>query len=256
MTDQPTPDTSTTSSSSRRALVVRGGWDGHVPVEATDRFIPFLREQGFEVRVEDSPEVYTDAEALAATDLIVQCYTMGEASKEAVAGLRAAIAAGTGFAGWHGGIADSFRNISDYLHLVGGSFACHPARDPQHPTGDQSDNYVDYRVEILPEHAEHPVVAGLEDFDLYSEQYWVNFDDYCDVLATTTQKARPGDLWNRPVTSPAIWTRAWGEGRVFVATPGHSLDVLDHPSVRTVVERGMLWAARGSGQPYGVARPA
>ena len=248
---QPNPLAAPTSSS-RRALVVRGGWPGHVPVEATDRFIPFLEASGYAVRVEDSPEVYTDAEAMAATDLVVQCYTMGTASKEAVAGLRAAVAAGTGFAGWHGGIADSFRNTSDYLHLVGGSFACHPARDPEHPTGDQTDNYVAYEVNILPEHADHPIVAGLEDFELYSEQYWVISDDYIDVLATTTQAARPGDPWHRPVVSPAVWTRSWGDGRVFVATPGHSLDVLDDPNVRTLIERGLLWASRGSDAPYGV----
>ena len=240
----------------RRAVVVRGGWPGHVPVEATDRFLPFLEEQGFDVHVEDSPEVYTDAEAMAATDLVLQCYTMGTASNEAVAGLRTAIAAGTGFAGWHGGIADSFRNTSDYLHLVGGSFACHPARDPEHPKGDQTDNYVSYVVNVLPEQADHPIMAGLEDFALYSEQYWVISDDYIDVLATTTQAARPGDPWHRPVVSPAVWTRSWGEGRVFVATPGHSLDVLDDPNVRMLIERGLLWASRGSEAPYGVAGAA
>jgi type 1 glutamine amidotransferase len=245
--------TPATDPAARRALVVRGGWDGHVPVAATDRFIPYLEANGFEVRVEDSPEVYVDADELARTDLIVQCYTMGTASNEAVAGLRAAIAAGTGFAGWHGGIADSFRNTSDYLHLVGGSFACHPARDPEHPKGDQTDNYVSYVVNVLPEQAEHPIVAGIEDFELCSEQYWVISDDYIDVLATTTQAARPGDPWHRPVVSPAVWTRSWGEGRVFVATPGHSLDVLDDPNVRTLVERGLLWASRGSDAPYGVA---
>ena len=42
------------SSGGRRALVVRGGWDGHVPVEATDRFLPYLKEIGFEVEVSDS----------------------------------------------------------------------------------------------------------------------------------------------------------------------------------------------------------
>ena len=230
--------------STRSALVVRGGWEGHSPVPATDRFLPYLESSGFAVRVEDSPEVYADADAMGAVDLIVQCYTMGEASKAAVAGLRDAIGAGTGFAGWHGGIADSFRNTSDYLQLVGGQFAGHPARDPEHPTGDPSDNYVDYRIDIVPEQADHPIVAGVESFDLHTEQYWVLTDDYLDVLATTTQAARPGDPWHRPVTSPAIWTRSWGQGRIFVATPGHSLDVLDHPSVRTVIERGLLWAAR------------
>jgi len=252
MTDLSTTSSAATDRPARRALVVRGGWEGHVPVEATDRFIPFLEGQGFDVRVEDSPEVYTDAEAMTATDLVVQCYTMGTASNEAVTALRAAIAAGTGFAGWHGGIADSFRNTSDYLHLVGGSFACHPAREPGNPKGDQTDNYVSYVVNVLPEQADHPIMAGIEDFELYSEQYWVISDDYNDVLATTTQAARPGDPWHRPVVSPAVWTRSWGEGRVFVATPGHSLDVLDDPNVRTLVERGLLWASRGSDAPYGI----
>lgn len=236
--------------SGRNALVVRGGWDGHVPVEATDRFIPFLEANGFDVRIEDSPEVYAEPAALDSVDLIVQCYTMGTASDAAVAGLRAAVAAGTGFAGWHGGIADSFRNTSDYLHLVGGSFACHPARDPEHRTGDQTDNYVDYTVDIVPEQADHAIIAGLTDFHVYSEQYWVLSDAYLDVLATTTQAARPGDPWHRPVTSPAVWTRAWGEGRIFVATPGHSLDVLDQPDVRTIIERGLLWASRDSELAY------
>lgn len=229
----------------RSALVVRGGWDGHQPVEATDRFIPYLREQGFQVEVFDTPEVYTDAERLAGTDLIMQCYTMGTASAEAVAGLRAAVAAGCGFAGWHGGIADSFRNTSDYLHLVGGQFACHPAREAHDRTGNaETDNFNHYRVNVVPAAADHPIMAGLSDFDLFTEQYWVLFDDYLDVLATTTQRVRPGDPWHREVTSPAVWTRSWGEGRIFVATPGHSLDVLDHPTVRTIIERGLLWASR------------
>ncbi len=229
----------------RSALVVRGGWDGHVPIEATDRFIPYLRDNGFEVTVSDTPEVYADAQRMSELDLVVQCYTMGTASNEAVAGLRAAIAAGTGFAGWHGGIADSFRNTSDYLHLVGGQFACHPAREPHEREGDaERDNFNTYTVNIVASAAEHPIVAGLDDFELFTEQYWVLSDDYVDVLATTTQRVRPGDPWHREVTSPAIWTRSWGEGRIFVATPGHSLDVLDHPSVRTVIERGLLWASR------------
>ena len=68
--------------SERRALIVRGGWEGHAPVEATELFLPFLREQGFEVRIEESPEVYADADALAATDLIVQSMTMSEISHD------------------------------------------------------------------------------------------------------------------------------------------------------------------------------
>jgi uncharacterized protein len=79
----------------RRALVVRGGWEGHVPVEATQRFIPFLEEQGFEVSVHDDPEVYTDADELARTDLVMQCYTQGTATDAQVSGLTSGWRAGT-----------------------------------------------------------------------------------------------------------------------------------------------------------------
>ena len=87
-------------------------------------------------------------------------------------------------------------------------------------------------------------MAGLDDFELYTEQYWVLADDYIDVLATTTLAARPEDPWHRPVVSPAIWTRTWGEGRIFVCTPGHRVEVLQDENVRTLVERGLLWASR------------
>ncbi|WJK36358.1 hypothetical protein [Solwaraspora sp. WMMA2065] len=55
-----------------RALVVRGGWEGHRPVEATELFIPFLERSGYAVRVEESTQIYADAAELAGTDLIVQ----------------------------------------------------------------------------------------------------------------------------------------------------------------------------------------
>lgn len=229
---------------SRRALVVRGGWEGHHPIEATDAFIPFLEQQEYEVRIEESPEVYTDAATMAGTDLILQLVTMSEASDEAIAGLRDAVAAGTGLAGWHGGIADSFRASSDYLQLIGGQFATHPSKHPVSVFGDESDNYLPYVVELTEFGRSHEILAGLDDFTLETEQYWVLHDDLIDVLATTTHPVQPYHPWHRPIVSPAVWTREWGAGRIFVATPGHGLEVLADPNVRTIIERGMLWASR------------
>src|SRR5215207_8678135 len=218
--------------SSKRALVVRGGWPGHQPVEATDLFLPFLRDQGFDVRVEESPAVYADQATMAATDLIVQSMTMSTIERDAVDGLRAAVEAGTGFTGWHGGIADSFRDSSDYLHLVGGQFATHPGKHPDERRGDPGDNYLHHTVELTELGRKHPITEGLEDFSLTTEQYWVLHDDLIDVLATTTHPAPSWHPWHRPVVSPAIWTREWGAGRIVVTTPGHSVDVLEHPAVR------------------------
>jgi type 1 glutamine amidotransferase len=103
---------------------------------------------------------------------------------------------------------------------------------------------VPYTVNLLPVAATHPITAGLKDFDLVTEQYWVLSDSYIDVLATTTQRVRDWDPWTRPVVSPAIWTRQWGRGRIFVATPGHNVGVLEDANVRTIIERGLLWAGR------------
>ena len=158
-------------------IVVRGGWDGHQPIEATDLFIPFLEEHGFRRRVRLARPVRRP-ELMAATDLIVQCMTMSTIEQEQFAGLGAAVEAGTGLAGWHGGIVDSYRDTSDYLQLVGGQFACHPGKHPDERIGEQSDNYVPYRIAMLPAAADHPITAGIGDFDLVTEQYWVLTDDY------------------------------------------------------------------------------
>ncbi|MFE9769318.1 ThuA domain-containing protein [Streptomyces sp. NPDC005808] len=214
----------------RRALVVRGGWDGHQPVAISDGFVPFLKEQGFTVETSEDLAVYEDAERLAATDLIVQCWTMGTITREQSANLAAAVRAGTGFAGWHGGIVDSFRADVGYQLLTGGQFLMHPP------------GFHDHTVHVLPERADHPVVAGLDDFAVHTEQYWVLTDPHIEVLATTTFP--PDELRDRPAVMPAVWTRTWGAGRVFVSTIGHKTDDFDVPEVRTLTERGLLWASR------------
>lgn len=231
-------------SRARAALVVRGGWDGHQPVETTNLFIPFLEANGFTVRVEESPAVYTDDGYMATVDLIVQVNTMTTIEQEEMAGLQKAVLNGTGMAGWHGGMADSYRDTVDYLHMIGGQFAHHAGKAPDERTGEQSDNYIPFTVHITELGKMHPITEGIADFDLVTEQYWVLSDEYNEVLATTTQESRPWDAWNRPVTAPAIWTRQWGKGRIFVSAPGHNLEIVANPNVRTIVERGLLWAAR------------
>lgn len=85
---------------------------------------------------------------MAGVDLIVQCMTMSEISREACEGLRAAVESGAGLAGWHGGIADSFRANADYQQLIGGQFATHPGKEPSARVGDQADNYLPYTIEL------------------------------------------------------------------------------------------------------------
>jgi len=229
---------------SKQALIVRGGWDGHMPVETTELFLPFLRENSFDTRVEEGTAVYADDAFMDTVDLVVQVNTMNTIEEPEFRGLQRAVLNGTGMAGWHGGIADSYRNNADYLHMIGGQFAHHAGKDPAERVGEQSDNYIPYTVHITDYGRTHPITQGIDDFDLVTEQYWVLSDEYNDVLATTTQSVRPWDAWNRPVTAPAIWTRQWGKGRIFVSAPGHRLEIVESQPVRTIIERGMLWASR------------
>jgi type 1 glutamine amidotransferase len=216
----------------RHALIVRGGWEGHAPVEATELFVPYLKDHDYQVAIQDTLDVYTDPDTMAGTDLIVQCWTQGQITDPQVDGLRTAVAAGTGLAGWHGGIVDAFRSASLYLHLTGGQFADHPG------------GFVDHEITVVPDRADHPIVAGIDRVRLHTEQYWVLSDPANDVLATTTHPAGPGTPWPEPVTVPAVWTRRWGHGRVFVCTAGHRVADLEVPEITAIVQRGLLWASR------------
>ena len=100
------------------------------------------------------------------------------------------------------------------------------------------------RCDITDLGREHPITAGIDDFDLVTEQYWVLHDDLIDVLATTThptQAVAPvapaghlaGDL------DPAVGCRAHRRD-----DPGAQPGRAGAPGVRTVIERGMVWATR------------
>ncbi|MEV6110032.1 ThuA domain-containing protein [Streptomyces sp. NPDC051940] len=218
------------TSGHRQALVVRGGADGDRSVRTTNLFMSFLRDNGFRILVEDSLEVYEDEDLLVRTDLIVQSWTRGDITARESAGLVAAVRAGTGFAGWHGGVVDAYREDLDYQMLTGGTFVMRRQGPGRH------------RVRLAEEHTDHPVIAGLGDFDVDTEPYWTLNDPLNDVLATVTFDA--DDTRQRSAAIPAVWARSWGKGRVFVSTVGSGPEDFRNPHVRALTERGLLWASR------------
>ncbi|HEY3952901.1 MAG TPA: ThuA domain-containing protein [Streptosporangiaceae bacterium] len=216
----------------KRALVVRGGWEGHVPVPASDRYALALKESGFDVTVSGSLDSYLDEALLAATDLVVQCWTMGTITRPQADGLSRAIRSGTGFAGWHGGIVDAFRAEPAYSLITGGQFVHHP-RD-----------FVRYEVRPVPARAGHPVLVGIGAFTITTEQYYLHTDPGNDVLAVTDFVVDPDHPDLAGIVMPVTWTRRWGAGRVFVTTIGHALADLEVPEVDAMIRAGMVWAAR------------
>ncbi|MBN2309326.1 MAG: ThuA domain-containing protein [Candidatus Hydrogenedentes bacterium] len=213
----------------KSALVVWGGWDGHEPKQCTEVFIPWLKEQGYGVQVSDSLDAYTDEAMMSALHLIVPCWTMGEMSSEQEKGLLAAVRSGVGIAGWHGGMCDAFRNNTGYQFMTGGQWVEHPG------------GIIDYEVNITK--PDDPIVAGLSDFRMHSEQYYLHVDPSNEVLATTTASGDPYP-WIAGCVMPVVWKRTYGEGRVFYSSLGHVASDFDVPECLEIMRRGMLWASR------------
>jgi hypothetical protein len=218
----------------KSALFVWGGWEGHEPRQSVEVFAPLVEADGYQVEIAHTLDVYLDQDWLSSLDLIVQCWTMGTITPEQERGLLNAIASGVGFAGWHGGTADSFRNSPDYQFMVGGQWVAHPG------------NVIDYRVNITDR--QDPITAELQDFDMHSEQYYLHVDPSNQVLATTTFGGEHVE-WIAGTVIPVVWKRRWGAGRVFYCSLGHVGSDFDVPEAREIIRRGLLWAGEGK---YGV----
>lgn len=213
----------------KKALFVWGGWDGHEPKQCTDIFAEVMRKEGYEVTISDSLDSYLNEELMMSQDLIVQMVTMSEISNEQLKGLQTAIESGIGFGGWHGGSGDSFRQSTEYQFMVGGQWVAHPG------------GVIDYRVNIT-NHTD-PITAGLSDFDMHSEQYYMHVDPSNEVLATTTFTGEHC-AWIDGTVMPVIWKRVWGKGKVFYTSLGHVAADFDVPEAKEIVRRGLLWASK------------
>jgi len=211
----------------REALIVWGGWSGHEPEQGANIVGSMLEEEGFKVYIETSTEAFADP-TIHDMSLIVPIYTMSKIEKEEVDNLTKAVEGGVGLGGYHGGMCDAFRDAVAYQFMCGGQWVAHPG------------NIIDYRVNIT---SEDPIVAGLGDFDYRSEQYYMHVDPSNEVLATTrfTGEHAP---WIDGVVMPVAWKRKHGKGRVFYSALGHVAKEFEVPQMRTILKRGLLWAAR------------
>ncbi|MDE0099403.1 MAG: ThuA domain-containing protein [Truepera sp.] len=215
----------------KRALVNWGGWEGHEPEACATLFADLLREDGFEVDLVSDLEIYRDSDYMASLSLVVPVWTMSTITQEQEQGLLEAVRVGVGLGGWHGGMADSFRENTDYQWMVGGQWVKHPG------------DIIRYRVNIT--RPDDPIVAGLDDFEMESEQYYMHVDPGNEVLATTTFSGEHGDApWIAGTVMPVIWKRRYGKGRVFYASVGHVRKDFDVPAAQEIVRRGLLWASR------------
>ena len=212
----------------REALIVWGGWSGHEPEKGAHIVSAMLEEEGFKVYIENTTEAFADP-AIADMSLIVPIYTMSKIEKEELVNLTRAVQNGVGLGGYHGGMCDAFREATEYQFMCGGQWVAHPG------------NIIDYTVAITK--PDDPIVAGIGDFPYRSEQYYMHVDPSNEVLATTTFSGKYAS-WIDGVVMPVAWKRHYGKGRVFYSSLGHVASEFEVPEMKTILKRGLLWAAR------------
>ena len=213
----------------KKTLIFRGGWDGHEPVQTSDIIAARLRDAGVSVDIESGTSCLAEPNRVKQYDLVVPVCTMSSIGNEEEKALLDAIRSGVSCGGWHGGMCDAFRNNTEYQFMCGGQWVAHPGGP------------VDYTVLISD--TLHPIMKGIkQEFAMHSEQYYMHTDPSNNVLAKTVFNGDHAQ-WINGTVMPCVWTRKYGNGKVFYSSLGHnSSDFINVPEVTEITVRGLLWA--------------
>lgn len=222
----------------RKILFTYGGWEGHEPSKFVDYLTPWMKEEGAEVHVSKTLDPYADKAFMGTVDLVIQIFTMSQITPEQERGLLEAVEKnGTGMAGWHGGMCDSFRNNPDYQFMTGGQWVAHPG------------GVIGYEVNIVDKKDE--ITKGLKDFNMQSEQYYMHVDPNVKVLATTRFNGKV-NYWIDGCMIPVTWKKMHGKGRIFYTSVGHNVNhITDKPQAIEMLKRGIKWASASKYAPAG-----
>lgn len=130
------------------------------------------------------------------------------------------VAAGGGLIAIHSGLAQ-YPKEGTYRKLVKGTFT-------HHPPGTRK-----LLVKSSPS-ANHPVMAGVSDWEINDEQYFIDMDG--DPLILAELISEEGEA------APAAWAHRHGQGKVCVLTPGHTAETWAHPTMGRLIANAMKWA--------------
>lgn len=93
----------------------------------------------------------------------------------------------------------------------------------------------DQRIAVHVEDPAHPITSALADWSMVDETYTINEPGADSQVLLTT--GHPNSMRN------LAWTRTFGKARVFCYASGHDAQAFDNPHFRTVLSRGIGWAA-------------
>lgn len=213
--------------SSPRVAVVSGSgryvdpW--HPFADTSAAVARILAEAGLEVAVDD--DVDRRLADLTQTDLLVlnigRQQEPSEADAAVRAGLLAYVEAGKPILALHVA-ATSLGSVPEWESILGGIWVrgttFHPKYGPSH-------------IEITD--AEHPITAGLRDFDIVDERYTsMRVDPGLRVLARHTYEG---------AAHPLLWAHRAGAANVVYDALGHDLASYDSAEHQELLRRSALW---------------
>jgi len=216
----------------RNALVVVNGDDIHHDLlSAATVFQQLGIEAGLVTRKAMGTARFVDARPETADADAYLLYTAGGqfATAQQVA-LAAAVAAGKGVVAVHGanimGWSGEKIDPDDLplFTLLGNRYLSH---GPGHHEGRHT-------VEIV---ADHPVTAGLSDFELFDEYYEFELAD--DDITVLARRHRADG-----VAIPVAYAREVGDGRVVYIALGHDMRAWGEPAFRTLIRQALRWTAK------------
>ncbi|MCU1524419.1 MAG: glycosyl hydrolase [Microbacteriaceae bacterium] len=221
-------------STSKRAMIIVAGDDvDHDLLSAAPYFTKLAGEAGFVTRQAAGMQRFVEPfKTTSSQDIFVLYKAGGEFSPAQQLELGKWVHEGRGLLAIHcsnvmGDVGpDAPGSFRTFFELLGNRYLSH---GPGHHQGRHT-------IEIV---AEHPITAGVTDFELFDEYYEFELaDDDIQVLA---QRHRAdGEI------IPVLYTREVGEGRVVYLALGHDFRSWGEPSFQRLVRQAMAWIAHES----------
>jgi type 1 glutamine amidotransferase len=135
--------------------------------------------------------------------------------------------------------------IWDFVNNGGGFLALHNAQGIYPPGGlyyklfggDYGGHPPPYTFTVRIENKNHPVTAGVEDFEIFDEQHMVKY--YLDREHLLMRSIAPNND-----EAAAGWWREMGKGRFCYLAPGHTPEALGHPMMQRLIRNAVNWVLR------------
>lgn len=135
--------------------------------------------------------------------------------------------------------------VWEFVHNGGGFLALHNSQGLYPPDGlyyklfggDYGGHPKPYVFTVRVEDKNHPVCAGVEDFQIFDEQHMVKY--YLDDEHLLLRTIGPDNT-----AAAGGWWREMGQGRFCYLSPGHTVEALEHPMMQRLIRNAANWLLR------------